>query len=128
MWDENRKSTNCIYSNNNLTVKKTGPGFWNCGVIGNVAVDTFTVRLDMEKTIRYGGGVTIGFTTGDIWNLNDYNSNNNGWFIAIYDGNLFGIGLGGQTAPYSSKIIHGDYITVIREGNSIRFKKNKIDL
>jgi len=128
MWDENRKPTYCIYSNSNLTVTKTGPGFWNCGVIGSVAVDTFTVRIDMEKTIGYGGGVMIGFTTRDIWNMNDNNSDNNGWFIAIYDGNIFGIGLGGKTAPYSSKIIHGDYITVIREGNSIRFKKNKIDL
>ena len=32
-------------------MKYTGLGFWNCGVIGNVAVDKFTVRIEMEKTI-----------------------------------------------------------------------------
>ena len=129
MWDENRKSTNCIYSNNNLTVTKTGDGIWDCLVIGNVAVDKFTVRIDK---IKNWGGVLIGFTNGDIWNPNKDHSYKNGWYINVYDGKLYGIGIeiknGINSAPYSSEIKNGDYLTVIREGNTIRFKRNKIDL
>lgn len=96
-------------------------------MIGNVAVDKFTVRVDMEKTNR-NGGVLIGFTTGYIWDPNNDKSDNNGWYISVYDGSLFGIRTSGKGTPYSSEINNGDYITVIREGNSIRFKINKIDL
>ena len=62
----------------------------------------------------------IGFTTGAKYDVNS-------WFINTYSGKLYGIGTsGGRT--YSSKINVGDYVTVIREGTTIRFEKNKIDL
>ena len=79
MWNENRKSIFCIYSNSNLTVTKTySSGISNCCVIGNVAVDKFTVRIDLQY-----GGLTIGFTTRDHWDPNRDNTNNymDGFFL-----------------------------------------------
>ena len=47
--------------------------------------------------------------------------------ICSYNGNLYGIGTS-EGHIYSTPIKVGDYITVIREGTTIRFQKNKIDL
>ena len=70
----------------------------------------------------------IGFTSGDSWNPNNENYDKNGWFVYVYTGKLYGIGCAFSGTPYNTPIIEGDYITVIREGTSIRFEKNKIDL
>jgi len=135
MWDENKKSNNSTYSNNNLTVTKTsGKGRWNCGVIGNVAVDKFTVRIDDKGDNVF---MMIGFTSGDNWDPNGVNFNwdpngvnfrTDGWFINFYSGCLYGNRIGRNGIPYTLPFNNGDYITVIREGNTIRFEKNKIDL
>lgn len=125
-WDNTRKSIHCTLSNNNLTVTKTSGTFtWNCIMVGNITVDKYTVRID--KT-RFIGGILIGFSL-----LCDLNPNEdrfeNGWFISVYDGKLYGIGIADtHDNDYSTKIKEGDFITVIREGTQIRFKNNNIDL
>lgn len=130
LWDVNKKPDNCRFFNNKLTViKLSGDEHWDCGVIGNIAVDKFTVKIEDRGS---NGNIFIGFTTGESWDSNGDNGDNNrdnGWYISLYSGYLFGIGITANTGTYdTSAIINGDYITVIREGNKIRFEKNRIDL
>ena len=101
---------------------KSGNGAaWN-GIIGNKAVDRYTVKIDN----RVSGNIMIGFSTGVTWNPNGSNYSSNGWFIYALNGTLYGRDLSG--AAYSTAINNGDHITVIREGASIRFEKNNISL
>ena len=124
-WDENRKSINATLSNNNLTVTKTSGNYnYNCGVIGSQAIDRYTVRIyNIEDE-----DIMVGFSTGASWDPNGYNYRKNGWFLCLYTGYLWGIGaVDGE--PYTNEEFNtGDYITVIREGTTIRFQKNKVDL
>ena len=115
-WDVNRRTVYHTYTNNNLTVTSST----SSGAIGNKAVDRYTVKVESDKNLM------IGFTTGAKYDVNSGNLVKNGWFIyafnrKLYDNVVSWIG-------YSTPIKVGDYITVIREGTTIRFQKNKIDL
>ena len=121
-WDSKSNRSCYLVSNNNFTVtksnRKTGI------VIGNVAVDRFTVKINEN------GFLAIGFYDGSS---HDNIPTSNGWFIDLRTGDIAGIGekLGshyyfnedGETA-----FINGDYVTVIREETWIRFEKNKVNL
>ena len=123
-WDFSLKPINCSFSNDNLTAAKISGGNMscNCNIIGNTAVNRYTVRIDN----RGAGEIMIGFTTGTTWKNASKNHLANGWFIYVRPGSLYGIGVSGS--GYSTAINQGDYITVIRQGTTIRFEKNKIDL
>ena len=152
-WDVTKKPNNCILSYDNLTITKSnGTGSWNCGVIGNVAVDKYTIHIN-EKV---QGHIMIGFSTGTKWNRNGQNYNTNGWFLSIENGSVHGNDVkenrsgdakssvdssSSSSDDDSSKeeeelrrrfsfpqIKSGDLISVIRLGNTIRFENNNIDL
>lgn len=124
-WDEAKKPKRCTLINDNLTVTKTaGAAGWDCGVIANTAVDRYTLRVDNKGAS--GSNCMIGFTAGTTWNINGQNFDCNGWFMHIFDGTLYAAGV--ANAPYSTAINTGDYITVIREGTTIRYEKNKVSL
>ena len=136
-WDFSLKPINCSFSNDNLTAAKISGGnmSWNCNIIGNTAVNRYTVRIDNrgagEIDNRGAGEIMIGFTTGTTWK--HASNTTNGWFINVRTGSLYGIGVSGSVystagSGYSTAINQGDYITVIRQGTTIRFEKNKIDL
>ena len=122
IWDPTKKSDNATYSENGLKVTKTsGDKKWNCGVIGNVKVDKYSVKI--EK--RENGCINIGFTTGEVWEPNGENYRENGWFLAT-KGKLFGIG-GIISKVYTDQLQENDIVTVIRDGTAIRFAINGID-
>ena len=124
IWDPTKKSDNATYSENGLKVTKTSGDFdWNCGVIGNVKVDKYSVKIE-KKLPR--GGIGIGFTAGKVWKPNGENCKENGWFIAARNGTLYGIG-GFENKAYTNEIIENDIVTVIRDGTTIRFAINGID-
>ena len=122
MWNVIKKPNNCTFADRTATKSANGGAGWNCGIIGNKAVDRYTVKIDS----RANGNIMIGFSAGITWNPNGSNYTTNGWFIYAADGSLYGGNLSG--AAYSTSINNGDHITVIREGASIRFEKNKINL
>jgi len=118
-WDVTKKPLKCTFTANDTTATKSanqGTG-WDCGIIGNRAVDRYTVRIDN----RGKGNIMIGFSSGATWNSNGPNYPTNGWFLYAYDGTLYG-STSSSTVPLtdSAKINNGDIITVIREGTSIR--------
>lgn len=122
VWDVIKKPDNCTFTSDRTAKKSANGGAWNCGIIGNKAVDRYTVKIDS----RASGNIMIGFSAGVTWNPNGSNYASNGWFIYAYNGKLYGGNL--SDAAYSSEINNGDHITVIREGASIRFEKNNINL
>ena len=126
IWDIIKKPVNCTFTANDRTATKSGyeyEGQFNCGIIGNKAVDRYTVRIDNRGA---AGCIMIGFSAGVKWDPNGLNYTTNGWFFYAADGSLYGGNL--CNAAYSTAINNGDHITVIREGASIRFEKNNIHL
>lgn len=122
IWDVIKKSHNCTFSATDRTATKSGGGAaWNCGIIGNKTVDRYTVKIDNRAL----GNIMIGFSAGVAWNRIGSNANG-GWFIYAQNGSLYGGNL--SNAAYSAAINNGDQITVIREGNQIRFEKNNMNL
>ena len=106
-WVVNNKVNFCTFTNNNLTLTQT-PSNEVGTVIGNIAVDKYTVKLE-------SGFLIIGFTQGRSCE---------GWFLHT---TIDTINLDANHAYFHSFNI-GDYITVIREGTTIRFEKNKTSL
>jgi len=123
-WDVTEKPQKCTLTANNTTATKLTALGWDCGIIGNKAVDRYTVKIDNRGR---SGCIMIGFSTGATWNPNGSNRDTNGWFISVNTGSLYGENRLGGVA-YSTAINNGDHITVIREGASIRFEKNKVNL
>ena len=123
IWDVIKKPHSCTFADRTATKSANGGAAWNCGIIGNKAVDRYTVRIDNRGL---AGCVMIGFSAGVTWNPNGSNYSTNGWFIYVPDGRLYGGNL--YSTAYSTAINNGDHITVIREGASIRFEKNNINL
>ena len=121
-WDI-KKSDNCTLSNNNLTATKSFDDDDEFGVVGNMAVDRYTVKIDSRGD---DGGVMIGFSTVAPWDINIDNL----WYmlINVCDGSIHTSGTNNNDRIYSPEINDGDYITVIRHGTTIRLEKNNFAL
>ena len=121
-WDINNQTDYCTYTNDNLTVTKINSvASWNvCRVIGNIAVDRYTIRIDNQGT---DGGIIIGFANET--NFVNGNNRRNCWCIRVGSGISVPFGM---LASFSDNVTDGDYFTVIRDGTTLRFEQNKIDL
>ena len=108
-------------SNGDMTVKNTSSGY--ARVYGDVISNRFTVRVDNRGAT---GEMSIGFYRKDaVRGSSDVRY----YFLRVSDGNVESdIGGDVDNRPYTTRVITGDVITVIREGTSISFKKNGISL
>ena len=92
-------------------------------VYGDVISNRFTVSIDYRGDNGY---MLIGFYLKDAV---IGSSDERYYFLRVNDGNVTSIiGEVIDHRPYTTRVITGDVITVIREGTSISFKKNGISL
>jgi hypothetical protein len=123
-WDLTplRKPAHATFSDDNLKItKSSGGSVSNCPVIGSSAVSEFSVQ------IISGDEILIGFCpidkfkqNGKIWNLTNV--------CCFYSCSGYVYYNGGQSKSYGSKLLANDKLTAIKNGTSIRFLKNGVDL
>jgi hypothetical protein len=123
-WDlsPSKKPSNATFSDDNLKItKSSGGGYWNFSVIGSSAVSEFTVQ------IISGENIMIGFCPIDKFKQNGkiYNQTNVCCFYACNGVVYYN---GGNAKSYGSKLLANDKLTAIKNGTSIRFLKNGVDL
>ena len=119
-WIRDERLATVDISNGDMTVKSTSYG---ACVYGDVISNRFTVRVDNRGA---NGIMNIGFYRKDAVigssDVRDY-------YLCVDNGNVISdIGGARVGRPYTTQVITGDVITVIREGTSISFKKNGISL
>ena len=126
-FDTGMKSDNATFSNNNKTVTKTSGGYgaWNCGVLMNMKVEKFRVRILQTGP---GNEIMIGFAPKNTFQVNGLNFNRSGWYIYSHNGCLYSqAGDGGSRALYGKAIVVNDIVEVSYNANAktISFKVNQ---
>jgi hypothetical protein len=122
-WDlsPSKKPVYATFSDDNLKItKSSGEAYWNCPVIGSSPVSEFTVQIISGTSIIIGFCPIDNFKQkGTIYNLPKvccfYSKNGDVWY-------------NGVEHTYSSKLLANDKLTSIKNGTSIRFLKNGVDL
>ena len=119
-WINDERLGTVDISNEDMTVKNKSSGAL---VHGDVISNRFTVRVDNRGAY---GIMLIGFSRKDAVRGS---SDVRGYYLRVADGRVIS-NIGGDVddRPYTTRVITGDVITVIREGTSISFKKNGISL
>jgi hypothetical protein len=123
-WDlsPSMKPAYATFSDDNLKItKSSGGSVFDCPVIGSSPVSEFSVQ-----TIS-GVGIMIGFCPIDKFKQNGaiFNQTNVCCFDSYYCYVWYN---GGQSKSYGSKFEANDKLTAIKNGTSIRFLKNGVDL
>jgi hypothetical protein len=120
-WDlsPSNKPVHATFSNHNLKITKiSGEGDWNSPVIGSMPAPDFTIQ------IISGEEIMIGFCPIDKFTQNG-SLDNACCFYACHGDVYYN---GGDYKSYGPKLQANDKLTAVRNGTSIKFLKNGIDL
>jgi hypothetical protein len=101
-WDTNNCGANIRISDENKTITKiSGGGVWNAGVLGNMPVNRYSIRLVKRGA---SGCIMIGFANKNEFKCNANNYNNKcGYYLYVRDGTINCKNTSGSS--YTSSII-----------------------
>ncbi len=122
-WVKRVNPHSITLSNENMTATCTGGN--GCSVVGEVSLSRFSVRVDIRGD---NGSMNIGLVNRD----HGIGTAGYRWYaIQVINGKAshwIGTAAALTHRDYTTPILNGDIITVIREGTSISFEKNGVSL